>query len=140
MKYPMFPGAKTVRLDYDTARNRESYEAILEGFARKESDILVGTQMVSKGLHFDHVKVVGVMSADALLNFPDFRSYERSFQQLAQVSGRAGRKNSRGRVIIQTCDDKHPVLQYVINNNYKAFYNDQIASGDFSTTPLFQDS
>lgn len=133
----LFPGARTARLDYDTTRNRESYESILQGFANRDFDILIGTQMVSKGLHFDHVKVVGVMSADTLLNFPDFRSFERSFQQLAQVSGRAGRKNGRGKVIIQTSDDNHPVLKFVKTNDYKTFYNEQIAERRLFRYPPF---
>jgi primosomal protein N' (replication factor Y) (superfamily II helicase) len=132
-----FPGARTGRLDYDTAKKRESYETLLERFEKNEFDILVGTQMVTKGLHFDHVKVVGIMSADSLLNFPDFRSYERSFQQMAQVSGRAGRKKEQGKVIIQTADDKHPVLKYVISNDYRAFYEEQIAERRIFSYPPF---
>ena len=97
-------------MDLDATRSRKSYEKLIARFEMKESDILVGTQMVSKGLDFDNVKLVGIMNADTMLNYPDFRAHERSFQLMAQVSGRAGRKNSRGTVIIQTSDHNHPVI------------------------------
>lgn len=122
----LFPEARVGRLDFDTTRTRKSYEQLLAAFDRKELDILVGTQMVSKGLDFDNVKVVGIMNADTLLNYPDFRSYERSYQLMAQVSGRAGRKNERGMVIIQTADDKHPVVDAVVKNDYHALYTGQL--------------
>jgi len=106
-------------------------------FEMKESDILVGTQMVSKGLDFDNVKLVGIMNADTMLNYPDFRAHERSFQLMAQVSGRAGRKNSRGSVIIQTSDHQHPVITRVIQNDYVALYNDQLEERRRFTYPPF---
>ncbi|MBN2481190.1 MAG: primosomal protein N' [Bacteroidales bacterium] len=121
----LFPGANAGRLDLDTTRTRKSYEHILDAFDRKELDILVGTQMVSKGLDFDNVKVVGIMNADTMLNYPDFRAYERSFQLMAQVSGRAGRKKERGLVIIQTTYDTHPVIDAVVKNDYHALYANQ---------------
>jgi primosomal protein N' (replication factor Y) len=92
----------------------------------KESDILVGTQMVSKGLDFDNVKLVGIMNADTMLNFPDFRAHERSYQLMSQVSGRSGRKNSRGKVIIQTSSKNNPIIHYVVNHDYQSMFADQI--------------
>ncbi len=121
-----FPSAKVERLDLDSTRSRKSLEKLITRFEMKESDILVGTQMVSKGLDFDNVKLVGIMNADTMLNFPDFRAYERSFQLMSQVSGRAGRKNSRGSVIIQTSDHNHPVIRQVVRNDYLAMYNEQL--------------
>ncbi len=122
----LFPEARIGRLDFDTTRTRKSYEQLLDAFDRKELDILVGTQMVSKGLDFDNVKVVGIMNADSMLNYPDFRSYERSYQLMLQVSGRAGRKNERGIVVIQTVDDKHPVIDAVVKNDYHALFAGQL--------------
>lgn len=121
-----FPKARIGRLDLDAARTRASYEKLLLQFERREFDILVGTQMVSKGLDFDHVRLVGIMSADAMLNYPDFRSHERSYQLMAQVSGRAGRKGERGIVVIQTTDDSHPVIDAVVRNDYLALYKAQM--------------
>jgi len=121
-----FPSAKIERMDLDATRNRKSYEEIIARFERKESDILVGTQMISKGLDFDNVKLVGILDADNMINYPDFRAYERSFQLMAQVSGRSGRKNSRGQVIIQTTDHNHPVIRRVIQNDFLAMFNDQL--------------
>lgn len=121
-----FPFAKVERLDLDNTRGRKSFEKLITRFEMKESDILVGTQMVSKGLDFDNVKLVGIMNADTMLNFPDFRAYERSFQLMSQVSGRAGRKNSRGSVIIQTSDHNHPVIRQVVENDYVAMYKEQL--------------
>jgi primosomal protein N' (replication factor Y) (superfamily II helicase) len=123
----LFPNAKIARMDLDTTRTRKSYEKIIGDFENRKVDILIGTQMVSKGLDFDHVKVVGILNADNLLNFPDFRSFERSFQLIAQVSGRAGRKNARGRVIIQTSNPENTVIRHVVNNEYKNFYIQQIS-------------
>lgn len=121
-----FPEARIERMDLDAVRNRRSYEQMISRFEKKESDILVGTQMISKGLDFDNVKLVGIMDADNMLNFPDFRAHERSYQLMAQVSGRAGRKNSRGMVIIQTSDHNHTVIKRVIQNDYSAMYHDQL--------------
>jgi primosomal protein N' (replication factor Y) len=121
-----FPQAKIERLDLDAAKSRKSYEKLIARFEMKESDILVGTQMVSKGLDFDNVKLVGIMNADTMLNFPDFRAHERSYQLMSQVSGRAGRKNSRGKVIIQTSSKNNPIIHYVVNHDYQSMFADQI--------------
>ncbi len=131
------PGARVARLDLDTSRSRKSYEKILGGFASGKFDILVGTQMLSKGLDFGNVALVGILNADQMLNYPDFRAFERSYQLMAQVSGRAGRKNERGKVIIQTSDPVHPVIRYVINNDYEGLYRDQIAERQTFAYPPF---
>ena len=122
----MFPAAKVDRLDLDNARRRDSYHHIISNFETGQIDILVGTQMISKGLDFNNVKVVGILNADTMLNYPDFRSYERSYQLMAQVGGRAGRKKGRGKVIIQTSDPENPVIKSVISNDYKSVYHDQL--------------
>jgi primosomal protein N' (replication factor Y) (superfamily II helicase) len=121
-----FPEARVERMDLDATRNRKSYEQLIARFEMKASDILVGTQMVSKGLDFDNVKLVGIMDADTMLNYPDFRAYERSYQLMAQVSGRAGRKFSRGAVIIQASDHNHPIIRQVVQHDYQAMFNDQL--------------
>jgi primosomal protein N' (replication factor Y) len=117
-----FPKAVSARLDLDTARSRQTYLSILSDFEDRKIDILVGTQMITKGLDFDNVNLVGIINADQLLNFPDFRAFERSFQLLQQVSGRSGRKFKRGHVIIQTHQPLHWVLQDVVSNNYEGWY------------------
>ncbi len=122
----VFPDANSARLDLDTTRTKNSYQYILEQFQNKETDILVGTQMVTKGLDFDSVKVVGVLNADNMLTFPDFRAYERSFQLMEQVSGRAGRKGDKGKVIIQTYQPYHPVILNVMSHDYVKFYEEQM--------------
>ena len=122
----VLPEAKVARLDLDTTRSRNDYQSILEAFQDKETDILVGTQMVTKGLDFDSVKVVGILNADNMLSFPDFRAHERSFQLMAQVAGRAGRKGKQGKVIIQTYEPSHPVLQDVLRNDFKGLYEKQM--------------
>ena len=122
----VFPDANSARLDLDTTRTKNSYQYILEQFQNKETDILVGTQMVTKGLDFDSVKVVGVLNADNMLSFPDFRAYERSFQLMEQVSGRAGRKGDKGKVIIQTYQPYHPVILNVMSHDYVKFYEEQM--------------
>ncbi len=132
-----FPEVRVGRLDLDIARKKHGYEQALHEFDTGETDILVGTQMVTKGLDFENVKVVGVLNADNLLNFPDFRSFERSFHLLTQVSGRAGRMNDRGKVIIQTSNVKHKVLKYVIENNFKGFFEGEIAERDSYKYPPF---
>lgn len=123
----LFPEARVARMDLDTTRAKKAYEQLIYQFENRKIDILVGTQMVTKGLDFDHVRVVGVLNADNLLNYPDFRSYERSFQMIMQVSGRAGRKNKRGKVIVQTSQPTHPVLQDVIAYDYIRLFNRQMA-------------
>lgn len=122
-----FEGFRVARMDLDTTRNKDAYQEIIEEFARHETDILVGTQMVSKGLDFSDVRVVGVLNADTLLNFPDFRSNERAFNMLEQVSGRAGRRKEKGCVVIQTVNPEHEVLRYVKTHDYNAYYDSEIA-------------
>ena len=122
----VFPEANSARLDLDTTRTKNSYQYILEQFQNKETNILVGTQMVTKGLDFDSVKVVGILNADNMLTFPDFRAYERSFQLMEQVSGRAGRKGEKGKVIIQTYQPNHPVILNVMSHDYVRFYEEQM--------------
>lgn len=122
----VFPDAQCARLDLDTTRTKNSYQHILEQFQNKETNILVGTQMVTKGLDFDSVKVVGILNADNMLTFPDFRAYERSFQLMEQVSGRAGRKGGKGQVIIQTYQPQHPVILNVVSHDYVKFYEEQM--------------
>lgn len=133
----LFPTARVVRMDLDTAKTRTAYEEIINGFSRQEYDILVGTQMVSKGLDFDNVSVVGVLDADTMLNLPDFRSYERSFQILSQVAGRAGRKHHIGKVIIQTRSADLPLISYVVNSDYNAMYISQMAERKLFNYPPF---
>jgi primosomal protein N' (replication factor Y) (superfamily II helicase) len=122
----LLPGAKIARMDLDTTRSKHSYQKILEDFGDRRIDILVGTQMVTKGLDFENVSTVGILNADNMLSFPDFRAAERSFQLMAQVSGRSGRKNKRGRVIIQTYNPQHPVITDVVGHDYKSMYQQQM--------------
>lgn len=122
----LFPNAKIQRLDYDAASSKEAHSEILEAFEHREIDILVGTQMVTKGLDFDHISLVGIIEADGLIHFPDFRAHERAYQILTQVAGRAGRKNKQGKVIIQCYDPLHPVIQDVIRQDYTSFYKKEI--------------
>ena len=122
-----FPEMKIARLDFDTTRNKNGYEEIIDNFSAGKSDILVGTQMVTKGLDFDNVKVVGVMNADTIINFPDFRSSERAFNMLEQVAGRAGRRDSAGRVLVQTYSPQHPIFGFLTAHDYIGFYNMEIA-------------
>ena len=121
-----FPNAKIARMDLDTTRNKTTYQQIIYDFEDRKTDILIGTQMVTKGLDFDHVSLVGILNADNMLNFPDFRAFERSYQLIAQVSGRAGRKNKQGLVIIQSFHPNHPVLNYALQNSYSAMFESQI--------------
>jgi len=118
----LFPGMETGRLDFDSTRTKSGYGKVLERFRTGKTKILIGTQMITKGLDFEHVSVVGILNADLLLNFPDFRSFERAYQLMAQVSGRAGRKNRRGRVIIQTWQPEHPVVEKVRANDYEGLF------------------
>ena len=122
----LFPDYKIARMDQDTTRGKHAYAKLIEGLEAGEIDILVGTQMLAKGLDFRNVSVVGVMNADNLLNFPDFRAHERSFQLLQQVSGRAGRTKKRGKVLIQTYNPYHQILQQVSVNDYKGMYEQQL--------------
>lgn len=122
----LLPKARISRMDLDTTRSKNSYLQIINDFEDHNIDILIGTQMITKGLDFDNVGLVGIISADNILNYPDFRAFERSYQLLVQVAGRAGRRNSKGKVLIQTYNVNHQVLQYVLNASYKAFYDFQI--------------
>ncbi len=124
---PLFlPDARVKRMDLDSTRSRNAYENIIASFENHEIDILVGTQMVSKGLDFDNVSVVGILNADNMLNFPDFRAFERSYQLMAQVSGRAGRKKKQGRVIIQTSQPNHSIIKNVLENDFYGMYQSQL--------------
>jgi primosomal protein N' (replication factor Y) (superfamily II helicase) len=133
----LFPGTRVARLDLDAARSRKNYEQVLYEFAKGKTSILVGTQMLSKGLDFENVSLVGVLNADTMLNYPDFRAHERSFQLMSQVSGRAGRKKERGKVIIQTSDPSHPVIGFVKENNFDALYRTQIEERQAFAYPPF---
>lgn len=121
----IFPEARVSRMDLDTTRSKKSYEKLITDFEQHKVDILIGTQMVTKGLDFEHVSLVGILNADNMLNFPDFRAHERAFQLMAQVSGRAGRKNKRGLVILQTSQPEHSIIGQVIRNDYAAMYKTQ---------------
>ena len=134
----LFPEAKVLRMDLDTTRNKTAYQDIINAFSRHEVDILIGTQMVSKGLHFDDVSLVAVLNADQLLNQPDFRSYERAYQMLEQVAGRAGRKGRQGEVMIQTFEPDNPVLGYVLHHDYQGLFNSQSAERKMFNYPPFQ--
>lgn len=123
----IFPGIETVRMDLDTTRTRTAYENIINDFQQGKSKILIGTQMVSKGLDFDNVAVVGILNADILLNYPDFRAAERAFQLMAQVAGRAGRKEETGKVILQTRQPDSPIIPLIVRNDYAQFYDSQLA-------------
>ncbi len=133
----LFPEARVLRMDLDTTRNRNAYQDIINRFARHECDILVGTQMVTKGLHFDDVQLVAVLQADSILNQPDFRAYERAYQMLEQVAGRAGRKGQQGEVFIQTFDPDNPILDFVRRHDYKALYAQQISERQHFDYPPF---
>ena len=122
----VFPEARVARMDLDTTRTRNAYERIITDFGAGRTNILIGTQMISKGLDFDKVSVVGILNADSMLNYPDFRAYEHAFMMMAQVSGRAGRKGKRGLVILQTKSKDVPVIQQVVRNDYIALYKDLI--------------
>lgn len=122
----LFPDVTIDRMDQDTTSGKYGYEKILSKFEQRETQILVGTQMISKGLDFENVGLVGVMNADSFIHFPDFRAYERSFQLLVQISGRAGRSSQKGKVLVQTYSPKHPVLQQVLHNNFKEMFQNQI--------------
>ncbi|WP_027067303.1 primosomal protein N' [Maribacter sp. Hel_I_7] len=133
----LFPDAKVGRMDLDTTRGKHGYEKIITAFEQQELDILVGTQMVTKGLDFRNVNLVGVMNADSLLNFPDYRAHERTYQLLTQVSGRAGRTKKRGRVVIQTYNPYHQILKQVTNSDYEGMYKEQLYEREqFKYPPL----
>lgn len=132
-----FPQARISRLDYDTASTRNKFSKIIQDFEDHKFDILVGTQMITKGLDFEKLALVGVLNADNLLNYPEFRAYERAFQLLTQVSGRAGRREKRGKVIIQTYDIQNPIIQYVKNEDYLSMFNSQLLERELFNYPPF---
>jgi primosomal protein N' (replication factor Y) len=132
-----FPKARTARLDLDTTKNKNAHENIINNFAAGKTDILIGTQMVSKGLDFDNVHVVGILDADTMLTRPDFRSFERSFQMMSQVAGRAGRRNKRGYVILQTKHADYPVIRQVVDNDYASMYEEQMEERQTFRYPPF---
>jgi primosomal protein N' (replication factor Y) len=122
----MFPEARVARMDLDSTLQKNQYLELLNDFEQHKIDILVGTQMVTKGLDFERVSVVGIINADNIINYPSFRSYEHAFQQMTQVSGRAGRHGTGGRVILQTYNPHHQVIENVMKADYKALYEEQI--------------
>lgn len=132
-----FPDASVGRMDFDTTRTKSGYEEIIEGFETGKTDILVGTQMITKGLDFDKVTLVGIFDADRMMHFPDFRSYERAFQLITQVSGRAGRRAQKGKVIIQTHNPKHEIFSFALNHAYRDFLDWQLADRDQFHYPPF---
>ena len=133
----IFPEARVARMDLDTTRTRTAYERIIHDFQQGQTDILIGTQMVSKGLDFDHVSVVGILNADTMMNYPDFRAYERAFQLMAQVAGRAGRKNKRGRVVLQTKSIDHPIIPQVMHNDFEGMVAGQLAERQLFRYPPY---
>ena len=133
----IFPDARVSRMDLDTTRSKKSYDKIISDFEQLKVDILIGTQMVSKGLDFERVSLVGILNADNMLNFPDFRAHERAYQLMAQVSGRAGRKNKRGTVVLQTSSPEHPIIGQVIRNDFKAMYVTQCEERQLFKYPPF---
>ncbi len=135
----IFPSARIARMDLDTTRSKNSFQRILNDFEEQRIDILVGTQIVAKGLDFDHVTLIGVINADSLLNFPDFRAFERSFQLLSQVGGRAGRRDKPGKVIIQTYNTKHRVIEQVVQHNYESLFLTEITERkNFHYPPIYR--
>jgi primosomal protein N' (replication factor Y) (superfamily II helicase) len=134
-----YPKARIARMDLDTTRSKFAHQHIIQDFEEGRIDILVGTQMVTKGLDFDNVSMVGILNSDSMLNFPDFRAFERSFQLMSQVSGRAGRKNKRGKVIIQSYNPEHSIIQEVIANDYLSMYTNQLLDRkNFNYPPFYR--
>ncbi len=133
----LFPSARTARMDLDTARTRSAYERIIGDFEKQKTDILIGTQMVSKGLDFSHVGVVGILNADGLMNYPDFRAHERAFQLMMQVSGRSGRRDRQGVVVLQTSQSAHPLIRMVERRAYKEMVGWQLAERRMSHYPPY---
>ncbi|MCU0458561.1 MAG: primosomal protein N' [Bacteroidales bacterium] len=133
----LFPSARVARMDQDTVRNKDAAADILSNFAAGATDILIGTQMISKGLDFERLTVVGILDADNMMHFPDFRAHERSFQLMEQVSGRAGRRTRRGKVIIQTADPANPVLRQVLKHDYRSMTSAQLGERALFGYPPF---
>ena len=135
----LFPDAKIARLDTDTTQSRKTLEETIARFETGDIQILIGTQMISKGLHFEKVHLIGILNADALMNFPDFRAYERAYQLMSQVSGRAGRRTTTGEVVLQTSHPEHPLIQAVLQQNYETMYTMQMEERElFRYPPLFR--
>jgi len=135
--HDIFPEARIARMDLDTTRSRQAYERIIGDFSSGRTNLLIGTQMISKGLDFDKVSVVGILNADSMLNYPDFRAYEHAFMMMSQVGGRAGRRGKRGLVILQTKSPELPLIQQVVHNDYAAFYRLLIAERQQFKYPPF---
>jgi primosomal protein N' (replication factor Y) len=133
----LIPEIRVQRMDLDTTRKKNSYQTIINEFEERQIDVLVGTQMISKGLDFDHVSLVGIFDADRMLHFPDFRSYERTFQMITQVSGRAGRREKQGKVLIQTNNPKQPILYKIVSGDYQGLYLEEIAEREKYNYPPF---
>lgn len=137
MVQSLFPEARTARMDVDTTQSRSAYERILRDFEQGKTDVLIGTQMISKGLDFDRVRVVGILAADQLMNIPDFRAYERAYQMLSQVAGRAGRRGKQGRVVLQTLQPTLPLVQQVAISDYRGMYSEAFYERkDFAYPPF----
>ncbi|HBC38367.1 MAG TPA: primosomal protein N', partial [Porphyromonadaceae bacterium] len=134
----LFPSATVARMDTDTTQGKYAYEKIISDFQKNKVQILVGTQMLSKGLDFENVSLVGIVSADGLLNRPDFRSHERGFQLMLQAAGRAGRKNRQGEVVIQTADPGQPIYRYLETNDYEGFYHSQLEERKLFNYPPYK--
>src|SRR5690554_7777680 len=135
----LFPKHAIARMDQDTTKGKHAYSKLIDALENEEIDILVGTQMLAKGLDFRNIGLVGVMNADNLLNFPDFRAHERSFQLLQQVAGRAGRTKKRGKVLIQTYNPYHQILNQVSVNDYKTMYKEQLEDRyNFKYPPFYR--
>jgi primosomal protein N' (replication factor Y) (superfamily II helicase) len=135
----IYPSIRVSRMDLDSTRTKHAHEDIISAFENHKVDVLVGTQMVTKGLDFANVGLVGILNADNMINFPDFRAFERSFQLMVQVAGRSGRKDERGLVIIQTSTPGHPIIKNVLDNDYLSMYNEQIAERrQFKYPPFYR--
>jgi primosomal protein N' (replication factor Y) len=134
-----FPEISAVRIDTDTIKNKKTLETILSDFSSGKTKILIGTQMISKGLDFENVSIVGILNADSLMNFPDFRAYERAWQLMSQVAGRAGRRKTTGEVILQTSHPDHPLIQTALTHHYEAMYEMQMEERQlFRYPPLYR--
>lgn len=133
----LFADRKVLRMDLDTTRARDAYQNIIDNFSQHKADILIGTQMVTKGLDFSDVSTVAVLNADTLINFPDFRSAERAFNMLMQVAGRAGRRDNKGQVLLQTYQPTHPVISFAAAHDYDGFYNMEIEERRMFAYPPF---
>lgn len=133
----VFPSARVARMDQDTTRNKNSFKSIIQAFEERRTDILIGTQMISKGLDFENLTVVGIFNADNLLNFPDFRAHERCFQLMEQVSGRAGRRQKQGKVVIQTSDPQNKIIRLVLRHDYQGMFKMQVQEREAFNYPPF---